>query len=137
MKKTAVVLIARERAILEAKKMLDLENQIAALQATANELKESLKNYVTETGDTDLEVYTVTESEAKPKLNFGSLTSNAQKRVVEILMAELPEFVKSKTELDTERMYYAMNSNAGVRNTLQVHGLQFDLVKSLTFRKVK
>ena len=137
MKKNATVLSRRDLAILDAKKMLDLDNQIAALTEQANTLKEQLKVYVTETGDKDLEVYTATESEAKPKLNFGTLTANAQKRVTEVLMSELPEFVKSKTELDTERLYYSMSSNSAVRNTLQVHGLQFDLVKSITFRKVK
>jgi hypothetical protein len=124
-------------ALANAKRLLDLDLAIAAKTEEAAQIKEELKAYVKETGDKDLGVYTVTESEAKPKLNFGELTPNGQKRVVEILTSELPEFVKSTSTLDTEKMYYAMSSTPLVANTLKAHGLTFDLVSNLTFRKVK
>lgn len=127
----------RELALANAKKLLDLDSAIAEKTEEASIIKEALKAYVKETGDKDLGVYTVTESEAKPKLNFGELTPNGQKRILEILVSELPDFVKSTTALDTEKMYYAMSTTPLVANTLKAHGLNFELVSSLTFRKVK
>lgn len=136
-KAAKATLTPREAALEKAKTLLEIETKIAALSEQAQEIKASLKEYCAETQDFDLEVYTVTESEAKPKLNFGSMTANAQKRVTEILMAELPEFVKSKSELDSERLYYSQSSNPAVKNALHVHGIHFDLVTTMTFRKVK
>lgn len=133
----AIPLSPRELALANARKLLQLEIEIAEKGKEAQAIKDELQAYVKETGDKDLEVYNVTESEAKPKLNFGELTDNGKKRVLEILTAELPDFVKSKQELDTEKMYYAMSSTPLVANTLKAHGLSFDLVKTLTFRKVK
>lgn len=133
----AVQLSPLETARVKAQMMLDLDNKKAELEAQINAIKEELKAFVKESGERDLGVYTVTESEAKPVLNFGSLTANAKSRVLEQLSQELPDYLKSKTELDIERLYYAMPSTPAVVNALKVRNLEFDLVATLAFRKVK
>lgn len=134
-KGNAVQLSPEEFARIQAKEMLELELKKNELEKRIEALKSELKDFVSETGITDLGSYVVSKSEAKPKLNFGELTPNAQKRVVEVLMKELPDFIRSKNELDIERMYYAQSSTPAVSNALKVHGLNFELVSSLVFRK--
>ncbi len=133
----AVQLSPLELARVKAQAMLELDNKKAELEAQINALKEELKGFVKESGERDLGAYTVTESEAKPVLNFGALTANAKSRVLEQLAQELPDYLKTKTELDIERLYYAMPSTPAVVNALKVRNLEFELTTTLTFRKVK
>lgn len=117
--------------------MFNLEAEKADMERQIELLKAELTAYVKESGNTDLGVYNVTVSEAKPKINFGAATDNAKKRIIEQLMSELPEYVKEKREPDFEKMYYALSTQPAVANALKVRSLEFDLVTGYTFRKVK
>lgn len=132
---TAVQLTPEEAARAKAATLLQLELQKADIEAKAAELKAELTEYVKESGNTDLGAYTVTIGEQKPKIKLDHLTANAKTRIIEQLMAELPDYKKEKVELDWEKIYYALTTSPAVANALKVRSLEFDLVSSYTFRK--
>ena len=135
---TAVQLTPDEAARAKAATLLQLELQKADIEQKAAELKAELTEYVKETGNTELGAYTVTIGEQKPKIDLDHLTGNAKSRIIEQLMAELPDYQKApKAELDWEKIYYALPTSPAVANALKVRNLEFNLVQSYTFRKAK
>ena len=136
-KKAAAPATPREVALAKARRLLELDGIKSAAEKEAEQLKSDLLDYFKDTGENDFEVYTVSQSEAKPKLDMDALTDNMKKRVTAQLMSELPDFKKIKEDLDIEALYYAMPSNPAVANALKVRNLEFKLVSTYSFKKVK
>lgn len=135
---TAVQLSPEETARAKAAELLQLELQKAEIEKRTAELKTQLTNWVQETGQTDLGAYNVTIGAQKPKIKLDGLTDNAKDHLLKQLLTELPDFKKEpKQELDWEKIYYALAVNPAVANALKVRNLEFELVTSYTFRKVK
>jgi hypothetical protein len=118
--------LAREYAELIAVKK-DLESQIEAKKA-------AVLAAFADDPTADFICLTVVENSPKPKFNFGTLTASAQKRLLEQIKTELPEFVIEKSDLDIERIWTARETNPAVKNCLAAHGVSITQEAGYTVR---
>lgn len=130
------VLSPRDKALLTASTIVALEQQKADLESKIKEGKAALEAYYNETGEKELGALQVEIRNAKPKIDFGSMTPKEKKYCLEQLLRELPDYGTTTTDLDVEKLYFAMNTSAEVQNALKVRNLKIVQETSVAFKKV-
>lgn len=127
-----------QSARAKAERIVIIDEQVKALKAESDGLKEELTAYVTETGETDLGALLAETRLAKPSIDFGSAMTPKQKQfVVETLLNQLPAFTKTVSELDLERLFFAINTDATVQNALKVQGVKLVQKETMAFKRPK
>lgn len=121
---------------MDAALIAELEAQKADLDKRIKEIKERLIVYIEQTGQKDLGALVAEQRQGKPKINFGDLTPKQKKFVMENLSAALPDFLVTSTELDVEKLFFALPSNLSVQNALKANGVEITQESTWAFKKV-
>lgn len=132
----APVLTPRQQALQTAQAVVQLEAQKAELDAQIKEYKASLVEYVAATGEKDLGALCAEQRQGKPKFDFGDITPKQKKFVLEALQAALPDFMETSTELNVEKVYFAMSGNLTVQNALRANNVSVIQEATWAFKKV-
>lgn len=125
-----------EQAKMQAAMIVELESRKADLEKQIKSLKEDLVQYVEKTGEKDLGYLVAEQRQGKPKIDFGDLTPKQKKFVLENLNTALPDFMVTTTELDVEKIYFALPSNVTVQNALKANNVTIVQEASWAFKKV-
>lgn len=133
----AVELSPEEALKAKAANYITLYNEKKAIESELETLKEELCLAAKNDPDFNFELVTISKSTGKPKFDFGSLTKKAQEHVIAKLKEDLPDFVVSKSDLDVERLFFAMSTNAAIQNALKVHGIKIVDSESYSIKIVK
>jgi hypothetical protein len=119
-----------------ANTVLELETKKSEIEQLIKDHKAEILKYVEETGERDLGALVVEQRQGKPKLDFGNLTPKQKKFVLENLSAALPDFMVTSSELDVEKLYFAMPGNLTVQNALKANNIAIVQEATWAFKKV-
>jgi hypothetical protein len=132
-KKALVELTPREQALKNAIQFANVKAQISLLEKELEALKQSLGEYVSDTGEIDLGAVTVSEAQGQPKI-VGASGKKLDLLIGQII-AEFPALCEQK--LNVGLLQIESTNNVNLRNSLLAKGLEIVSTRDIRFKVVK
>jgi hypothetical protein len=132
-KKALVELTPREQALKNAIQFANVKAQISLLEKELEALKQSLGEYVIDTGEIDLGPVTVSEAQGQPKI-VGASGKKLDLLIGQII-AEFPALCEKK--LNVGLLQIESTNNVNLRNSLLAKGLEIVSTRAFRFSVVK